>query len=336
MTKVDLKNNKTWLVTGVAGFIGSHLLQELLSQNQTVVGVDNFITGKKENLTDVQNLVSKEQWSKFSFFEADIRDKDSLKKAIQSKKVDIILHQAALGSITRSIEDPMNTHTVNADGTLQVFLLAKEFGIKRVVYASSSSVYGDHPKLPKVESETGNLLSPYAISKAINELYAKNFHALFGLETVGLRYFNVFGARQDPNGPYAAVIPRWIDEVSKGKTIEIYGDGETSRDFCYIKNVVSANLLAATTENKEAFGQAFNVAAGDKTTLNELFKIIQTEVQKTNSNLKVKNPEYKEFRAGDIRHSLADLSKIKKLLHYKIEFDVKTGLKESVQWYLKN
>jgi len=336
---------KTWLITGVAGFIGSNLLESLLKMNQHVVGLDNFLSGLRKNLDEVESLVSPEQWNNFTFIEGDIRDIETCNKACRG--VDYVLHQAALGSVPRSIENPIATHDHNLNGFLNVIIAAKDAQVKRFVYASSSSVYGDHPDLPKLEEKTGNPLSPYAVTKKANEMYADVFAKVYGLETIGLRYFNVFGPRQDSNGPYAAVIPRWFAALKEGQEVYIYGDGETSRDFCFVENVIQANILAACTKNPDALNQVFNIACGVRTTLNELFNLIREIVFSsiTSSDLSDSydhssfiiqhSPIYKEFRPGDIRHSLADISKAKTLLGYIPEYSIKKGLEKAGKWYLK-
>lgn len=336
---------KTWLITGVAGFIGSNLLESLLKLNQHVIGLDNFLSGHRKNFDEVKSLVSPEQWNNFTFIEGDIRDIETCNKACCG--VDYVLHQAALGSVLRSIENPFATHDHNLNGFLNMIVAAKDAQVKRFVYASSSSVYGDHPDLPKVEEKVGNSLSPYAVTKKANEMYADVFAKVYGLETIGLRYFNVFGPRQDPNGPYAAVIPRWFAALREGKEVYIYGDGETSRDFCFVENVIQANILAACTENPDALNQVFNIACGDRTTLNELFILIRnivssaTNVSDSYGHLSSIThqpqvvPLYKDFRPGDIRHSLADISKAKTLLGYRPEYSIKNGLEKAGRWYLK-
>ena len=321
----------TWLVTGAAGFIGSHLVEQLLELDQQVVGLDNFSTGSRRNLSEVLASVSAEQGARFRFHEGDIRDSDSCARACQG--VDLLLHQAALGSVPRSVEDPVLTHEVNATGFLRVLVAARDAGIRRVVYASSSSVYGDHPALPKVEDAVGRQLSPYAVSKRADELYAHVFGSCYGLELVGLRYFNVFGPRQDPNGPYAAVIPRWFAGLRGGTEVAIYGDGETSRDFCFVENVVQANLLAATTTNAGVIGEVFNVAYGERTTLNDLFQMIRDRVARDIPGAKDVRPTYHDFRRGDVRHSHADIGKARRLLHYAPVYSVGEGLDHTARWY---
>jgi UDP-N-acetylglucosamine 4-epimerase len=332
MAKARLRARpRTWLVTGAAGFIGSHLVEHLLALDQRVVGLDNFATGKRQNLADVLALVSAEQAARFRFDEGDIRDPNACARACAG--VEVILHQAALGSVPRSIKDPLTTHDVNVTGFLRVIAAARDCGIRRVVYASSSSVYGDHPALPKVEDVIGKPLSPYATSKLADELYAHAFGRCYGLELIGLRYFNVFGARQDPDGQYAAVIPRWFAGMLGTGELVINGDGETSRDFCYVENVVQANLLAATTDNPEVAGQVFNVAVGERTTLNQLFEQIRTRVADRHPAATAIRPVYREFRPGDVRHSLADIGKTRRLLGYEPTYSVMAGLKRASAWY---
>ena len=322
---------RKWLVTGVAGFIGSNLLEELLKLDQEVVGLDNFSTGKKANLEEVRGLVSPAQWARFRFLEGDITDLAICERACSG--MDYVLHQAALGSVPRSIADPIRSHQSNVTGFLNMLVAARDAGVKRFVYASSSSVYGDHPALPKVEANIGKPLSPYAATKAMDEAYAEVFARTYGLTTVGLRYFNVFGPRQDPTGPYAAVIPLWIAALIERSPVFINGDGETSRDFCFIVNVVQANLLAATTANPAATNQVYNVAVGESTTLNELFEFLRGAVNGDGADQQDQKPIYREFRPGDVRHSLADISKAQKLLNYKPKYRVRQGLEMALYWY---
>ncbi len=331
--KSDLaKNPRTWLVTGVAGFIGSNLLEELLILEQNVVGLDNFATGYQKNLDEIQGRVGEKAWSRFTFLEGDIRNlQDCLKGCAE---VDYVMHQAALGSVPRSIEDPILTNESNVDGFLNMLVAARDTSVKRFVFAGSSAVYGDSPHLPKVEDVIGKPLSPYGLTKYANELYANIFSSTYHLECIGLRYFNVFGGRQDPQGAYAAVIPRWIGELMNGTTPTIYGDGETSRDFCYIDNVVQANVLAAATDNSEAINQVFNVACGGRTTLNELYRMIRDNIIPFNPNVEKTEVQYGDFRQGDVRHSLADISKVKHLLGYAPTYDVLQGMKETVKWHV--
>ncbi|WP_205340908.1 NAD-dependent epimerase/dehydratase family protein [Denitrificimonas caeni] len=324
---------KKWLITGVAGFIGSNLLETLLKLNQHVVGLDNFATGHQYNLDEVQGLVSAEQWSNFNFIEGDIRQLDDCQRACQG--VDYVLHQAALGSVPRSINDPITTNSTNIDGFLNMLVAARDAKVQSFTYAASSSTYGDHPALPKVEDHIGKPLSPYAVTKYVNELYADVFAKTYGFNCIGLRYFNVFGQRQDPNGAYAAVIPKWTAAMIQGEPVFINGDGETSRDFCFIDNTVQANLLAATTTNPDARNQIYNVAVGDRTTLNHLFEAIQAALQENSVNHS-KKPVYREFRAGDVRHSQADVTKIKTLLGYEADFVIKDGIAKAMPWYVAN
>ena len=324
---------KKWLITGVAGFIGSNLLETLLSLGQRVVGLDNFSTGFQHNLDEVQGLVTLEQWQRFTCIKGDIRDLETCTQACAG--VDYVLHQAALGSVPRSIEDPILTNENNLTGFLNMLVAARDAQVTRFVYAASSSTYGDHPGLPKVEDAIGRPLSPYAVTKYVNELYADVFARTYGFKTIGLRYFNIFGRRQDPNGAYAAVMPKWFSGLIKGEEIFINGDGETSRDFCYIDNCVQANILAACAENEDALNQVYNVAFGERTTLNELFTMIKERVADVHPEVKSINPTYRDFRAGDVRHSLADISKSETLLGYKPEFSVKAGLDRAAQWYIE-
>lgn len=336
---------KTWLVTGVAGFIGSNLLETLLKLGQHVVGLDNFSTGYQRNLDEVQTLVTPVQWANFQFINGDIRNLEECRKAMNwatkcsapipmTYGVDYVLHQAALGSVPRSIEDPLNTNQSNIDGFLNILVAARDADVKRLVYAASSSAYGDHPDLPKVEDKIGKPLSPYAVSKLANELYAEAFARSYGFNTIGLRYFNVFGRRQDPEGAYAAVIPKWIAAMIKNEPVFINGDGETSRDFCYIDNAVQANLLAATASNEEAANQVYNVAVGDRTSLNQLYFHLRDNLADQFPNLKRAQPVYRDFRAGDVRHSLADISKAKRLIDYQPSHQIGEGLKGAISWYL--
>lgn len=322
----------TWLVTGVAGFIGSNLLEALLKLNQRVVGLDNFTTGHQRNLNEIQSLVTPEQWANLQFIHGDIRNLEDCQKAAQG--VDYILHQAALGSVPRSVTDPITTNAVNVTGFLNMLEAARDAKVRRFVYAASSSTYGDHTGLPKVEDTIGKPLSPYAVTKYVNELYADVFEKTYGLQSIGLRYFNVFGPRQDPNGAYAAVIPKWISSMIKGEPIFINGDGETSRDFCFIANVVQANLLAATTQNTEAINQVYNVAVGDRTTLNELYAQLHCHLIPYYLHLHVAQPAYRDFRAADVRHSLADISKAAAHLGYAPTHRVNQGLALAMPWYI--
>jgi UDP-N-acetylglucosamine 4-epimerase len=323
-----------WLVTGAAGFIGSHLVERLLRLGQTVVGLDNFSTGHHSNLLDIESRVAAGQWEKFSFIEGDICHLDDCHLAAES--VDYVLHQAALGSVPRSIADPIATNQANVDGFLNMLVASRDARVKRFVYAASSSTYGDHPGLPKVEEQIGKPLSPYAVTKYVNELYADVFYTTYGLQTIGLRYFNVFGPRQDPQGAYAAVIPRWFEELLEGKQSQINGDGETSRDFCYIENTVQANILAATTHNESAINQIYNVAVGDRTSLNQLFFGIRELIATAVPQVTNMEPAYGDFRAGDVRHSQADISKAEKMLGYSPKFTALQGLALTADWFLNS
>jgi UDP-N-acetylglucosamine/UDP-N-acetylgalactosamine 4-epimerase len=343
MTKYEqlqehLKSNQsTWLVTGVAGFIGSNLLEKLLILNQKVVGLDNFDTGHQHNIDqaiqDANNTTGKDLNSNFKFINGDIREIEDCKQACRG--VDYVLHQAALGSVPRSIEDPINTNRANIDGFLNMLVASKDAKVKRFVYAASSSTYGDHPDLPKVEDKIGNPLSPYAVTKVVNELYANVFAKTYGFKTIGLRYFNIFGKRQDPNGAYAAVIPKWVAAILNKEDVFINGDGETSRDFCYIDNTVQMNLLAATTDNDEATDQVYNVALNDRTSLNKLYRMIEERLIQRAQGLEKKEPIYQDFRAGDVRHSQANIDKAKELLDYQPKYMIEKGMDEAMDWYVK-
>jgi UDP-N-acetylglucosamine 4-epimerase len=328
-----LAEPKTWLVTGVAGFIGSNLLETLLKLNQKVVGLDNFATGHQHNLDEVKSLVNTEQWNNFSFVEGDIRNAQDCEQALKynNDTVDYVLHQAALGSVPRSIADPITTNAANITGFLTMLQAAKEAQVKSFTYAASSSTYGDHPALPKVEENIGNPLSPYAVTKYVNELYASVYARTYGFKTIGLRYFNVFGQRQDPDGAYAAVIPKWTASMIKGDEVFINGDGETSRDFCFIENTVQMNILAATAPD-EAKDEVYNVAVGDRTTLNELYEAIQLALQQ-NEIEATSAPTYQDFRPGDVRHSQADVSKAVNNLGYQPEFRILEGIAKAMPWY---
>lgn len=327
-----LDSPRTWLVTGVAGFIGSNLLEQLLKMNQTVIGLDNFATGHKHNLDEVQSLVTTEQWARFNFIRGDIRDYSTCQQAV--KGVDYVLHQAALGSVPRSIADPVTTNATNITGFLNMLHAAKEAQIKSFTYAASSSTYGDHPALPKVEENIGNPLSPYAVTKYVNELYAGVYARTYGFKTIGLRYFNVFGMRQDPDGAYAAVIPKWTAAMIKGEDVFINGDGETSRDFCYIDNVVQMNILSATAPD-EAKNEVYNVAVGDRTTLNDLYNAIKRTLQSKGYHVAAE-PIYREFRAGDVRHSQADISKAKSRLGFSPLYHINDGVIIAIDWYVNS
>lgn len=325
---------KRWLVTGCAGFIGSHLVETLLKLDQTVVGLDNFATGHCRNLDEIKALVSPAQWRQFNFIEADIRDPEACRNAC--REVDFVLHQAALGSVPRSLADPLATNAANIDGFLNMLVAARDAGVRRFVYAASSSTYGDHPDLPKVEAAIGRPLSPYAVTKLVNELYAEVFARCYGFSSIGLRYFNVFGTRQDPEGAYAAVIPRWTRAMLLGENVLINGDGETSRDFCFVANAVQANLLAATTDNPDAVNQVYNVALDDRTSLNRLFEMLRDVLAETNADLGSLKPGYGEFRPGDVRHSQADISKARRLLNYAPTYKLEEGIRVAMPWYVSH
>lgn len=322
----------SWLITGVAGFIGSNLLETLLKLDQRVVGLDNFSTGHRNNLDEVKGSVAPDQWQRFHFIEGDIRSLESCREA--SDGVDYVLHQAALGSVPRSLEDPALTNENNITGFLNMLIAARDAGVRRFVYAASSSTYGDHPDLPKREDRIGNPLSPYAVTKLVNELYASVFARSYGFRTIGLRYFNIFGRRQDPQGAYAAVIPKWFAGLIKGESVYINGDGTTSRDFCYIDNCVQANLLAATVDAEEALDQVYNVAYGERTSLNELFGLVRERVASRHPEAAGIEPIHRDFRPGDVRHSLADIGKARRLLGYDPSHSIVTGLDEAADWYL--
>ncbi len=325
---------KKWVITGVAGFIGSHLLEHLLGLDQTVVGLDNFSTEDRRNMNEVQTLVSDSQWSRFTFVEGDIRDMATCHQVC--KEADVVLHHAALGSVPRSLENPVLTNDSNITGFLHMLVAARDAGVKRFIYAASSSTYGDHPGLPKVEDRIGRPLSPYAVTKYVNELYADVFDRAYGFKATGLRYFNVFGPRQNPLGAYAAVVPKWFSSMVNGEPVYINGDGETSRDFCYVDNVVQANLLAACSTDESAWGQVYNVAFAESTTLNQLFHLIREQVSRHRPGLQVPDPVYRDFRAGDVRYSLASIDKARQSLGYAPEYSVRKGLEVSARWYLKD
>lgn len=325
---------KTWLVTGVAGFIGSNLLEALLKLNQHVVGLDNFSTGYQRNLDEVKSLVKPFQWKNFKFVKGDIRSLEDCRSACIG--VDFVLHQAALGSVPRSIEDPINTSLSNIDGFLNMLVAARDARVQRFVYAASSSTYGDHPDLPKFEDKIGKPLSPYAVTKLVNELYSDVFSITYGFKSIGLRYFNVFGKRQDPNGAYAAVIPKWTSSMINNEPVYINGDGETSRDFCYIENVIQANLLAATAKKEEALNQVYNVAVSERTSLNQLYELLNKNLVKYHPHLLGSKPIYRDFRSGDVRHSLADINKAKMRLGYQPTHKVEDGINEAINWYSSN
>lgn len=356
---------KTWLITGVAGFIGSNLLEALLKLDQRVVGLDNFATGHQRNLDEVRALVTPEQWARFQFIEGDIRDLDMCRQAMrftsshatvegergailhgtyeEANSVDYVLHQAALGSVPRSLENPINTNSTNIDGFLNMLVAARDAGVKSFTYAASSSTYGDHPALPKIEDRIGKPMSPYAVTKYVNELYADVFAQSYGFKTIGLRYFNVFGKRQTPDGAYAAVVPKWVGSMIRGEDVFINGDGETSRDFCFIENAIQANLLAATIsepvplgrgeEGQGARNQVYNVAVGGRTNLNTLFKAIQTSLKALGVTYE-RPPIYRDFRAGDVRHSQADISKARALLGYEPAYEIGAGIEKTMPWYV--
>ncbi|PUE05932.1 NAD-dependent epimerase/dehydratase family protein [Limnohabitans sp. WS1] len=349
--KTELRQTpKTWLVTGVAGFIGSNLLKTLLKLDQRVVGLDNFATGHQRNLDEVQTLVTPAQWANFHFIQGDIRQLTDCQAAMTWQSpvgatssprlpVDYVLHQAALGSVPRSLADPITTNAANVTGFLNMLVAARDAKVQSFTYAASSSTYGDHPALPKVEENIGKPLSPYAVTKYVNELYADVFARSYGFDTIGLRYFNVFGPRQDPNGAYAAVIPKWTAALLKGEPVYINGDGETSRDFTYVANAVQANLLAACAKD-EAKKQVYNVAVGEQTTLNQLFValcdvlVTLLNVNEMRQSIYMARPIFSDFRLGDVKHSLADISKAKSKLKYSVEYVFLDGLKETIKWWL--
>jgi UDP-N-acetylglucosamine 4-epimerase len=323
---------RRWLVTGAAGFIGSHLVETLLGLGQEVVSLDNLATGYKRNLDEVRDAVGQEAWRRHTFIEGDIVDLSTCRRACQG--VEVVLHQAALGSVPRSIEHPLLTHAANATGFLNMLVGARDAGARRFVYAASSSTYGDHPGLPKVEDRIGQPLSPYAVTKYLNELYADVFGRCYGTGAIGLRYFNVFGSRQDPEGAYAAVIPRWVRAMLRGEQVSIYGDGETSRDFCYVANAVQANLRAALVADAAAVNQVYNVAVGERTTLNGLYAVLRELLRERRSGLDVPTPLHEDFRAGDVRHSQADIGKAARLLGFAPTHDLRAGLAEALPWYM--
>jgi UDP-N-acetylglucosamine 4-epimerase len=330
--KILKPNPKTWLITGVAGFIGSNLLQELLCLNQKVIGLDNFETGFQNNLDSVKCNVSNSQWKNFTFIQGSIEDVEKCRKAVDG--VDYVLHQAALGSVPRSIEDPLRTNIINISGFLNILTCSKDARVRKFVYAASSSTYGDSPVLPKVENEIGDPLSPYAVSKYANELYANVFNKVYGFRSVGLRYFNVFGPRQDPSGAYAAVIPKWINQIIKKEPIIINGDGTTSRDFCYVQNVVQANILAALKDTDGQKKSVFNIACSKRTSLNEMLNLIKIQLSGHGVPITSLNVSYKDFRNGDVKHSLANIDLAREVLGYEPSYDVDEGLSKSLPWYL--
>lgn len=337
VTQEELQSHpKRWLITGVAGFIGSNLLESLLKLDQHVVGLDNLSTGHPHNLAEVQASITPEQWQRFRFIQGDIRRLDDCRRACES--VDFVLHQAALGSVPRSISDPIATNQSNIDGFLNMLVAARDAQISSFTYAASSSTYGDHPDLPKQEDKIGRPLSPYAVTKYVNELYAQVFAHAYGFHSIGLRYFNVYGPRQDPEGAYAAVIPKWVDALIKGNDVCINGDGETSRDFCFVQNAVQANLLAATTRDSSALNQVYNIAVGDRTSLNQLYQVIRKTLELNYPEMSkcMAQPIYGAFRSGDVRHSLADISKANNLLGYAPSHRLEEGLQIAVRWYLRH
>lgn len=329
-----LANPRRWLITGVAGFIGSNLLEALLRLGQDVVGLDDFSTGFRRNLEQVRDCVPGHAWQRYRNIEGDIRDAAACRDACEG--VDIVLHHAALGSVPRSIQEPLATHEINATGFVKMLIAARDAGVKRFVYAASSATYGDHPALPKVEDSIGRPLSPYAVTKHVNELYAGVFARCYGIDTVGLRYFNVFGPRQDPDGAYAAVIPAWVGRFIRGQPVHINGDGETSRDFCYVRNAVQANVLAATTDDREAINEVYNIAVGESTTLNALFDLERRLLRERFPRLRGARPVYRAFRDGDVRHSQADISKARRLLGYEPTYRLREGLEEAMSWYVEH
>jgi UDP-N-acetylglucosamine 4-epimerase len=325
---------RKWLVTGVAGFIGSHLLEALLKLDQVVVGLDNFATGYQRNLDQVRQSVASAQWDRFHLITGNIADPMVCAQACAG--VDFVLHQAALGSVPRSLADPVASHQSNVNGCINMLVAARDARVQRFVYASSSAVYGDEPALPKVETRIGKPLSPYAATKLVNEVYADVFARAYGLESIGLRYFNVFGPRQDPEGAYAAVIPKWIAALIQRQPVVINGDGETSRDFCYIDNIVQANLLSTATRDPDAVNQVYNIALGERTTLNQLLQLIREALRTLDPLLPDSRPLYQDFRAGDVQHSLADISKAQRLLGYAPTHRIATGLRVAMAWYQAN
>jgi UDP-N-acetylglucosamine 4-epimerase len=333
-TKHLTANRYRWCVTGVAGFIGSNLLETLLKLGQDVVGLDNFATGFKANLDHVRAAVGEQAWRHFVLVEGDIRRPTDCERAC--REIDFVLHQAAIGSVPRSIADPRTTHEANIDGFVNMLIAARDARVRRFVYASSSSVYGDHPELPKVEERVGQPLSPYAVTKCVNESYASVFARTYGMATIGLRYFNVFGPRQDPDGAYAAVIPRWVAAMIRRKPVEIFGDGETSRDFCYVDNAVQVNLLGALSANEAALNEVYNVAVGDRTTLKELYALLRDLLGGRYPWVAGQEPIYGQFRSGDVRHSQADISKAARLLGYVPTHRIRDGLQRALAWYVDN
>lgn len=329
-----MPDRRAWLITGVAGFIGSNLLEALLRSGQRVVGLDNFATGRLSNLEDVRQNISADEWERFTMIEGDISDLEVCRQACAG--IDYVLHQAALGSVPRSLAHPTATNASNVGGFVNMLDAARGANVRRFVFASSSSVYGDHPALPKVEEQIGNCLSPYAVSKRVDELYAEVFSRCYGMECIGLRYFNVFGPRQDPEGAYAAVIPKWIAAMIQNQAVEINGDGETSRDFCYVTNTVQANLLAATVEDGNATNKVYNIAVGERATLNQLFEMLRLRLLPRFPHLAEAKARYRDFRSGDVRHSHADISKARALLGYEPAYRLQDGLDEALDWYVRN
>ena len=323
-----------WLVTGVAGFIGSNLAEALLKLGQHVTGLDNFSTGHQHNLDQVREAVGEQHWAAFHFIEGDIRHAETCARACEG--IDFVLHEAALGSVTRSLEDPLRTHDVNVTGFVNMMVAARDAKVKRFVYAASSSTYGDHPGLPKMEDLIGKPLSPYAVTKYVNELYADVFARCYGIEAIGLRYFNVFGPRQDPQGAYAAVIPQWVAAMIGNRPVFINGDGETSRDFCFIDNVVQANLLAALATEPHAINTVYNVALNERTSLNQLYHMMRELLQDRFPHLQGAQAQYKNFRAGDVRHSQADITRARESLGYAPTHDIAAGLREAMNWYVQH
>ena len=323
---------RNWLVTGVAGFIGSNLLETLLRLDQSVVGLDNLSSGNRDNLAQVRAAVAAERWAKFRFIEGDVCSLETCRDACRA--VDAVLHEAGLGSVVRSIEDPVSSNASNITGFVNMLVAARDAGVSRFVYAGSSAVYGDHPGMPKVEAEIGRPLSPYGLTKYVNELYAEVFARCYGMQTVGLRYFNVFGPRQDPDAAYAAVIPKWVSDMIRSETLYINGDGETARDFCYVDNVVQANLLAAAVEEPAALNQVYNVAAGEQTSLNTLFEMIRALLAPRFPHVRTLQPVYRDFRQGDVRFSRADIGKAQQLLGYRPALRVQAGLERAIDWYV--
>ena len=332
------QNQSVWLITGVAGFIGSNLLEKLLIHNQKVVGLDNFSTGFQYNIdqaiTSAEKMTNLNLKNNFKFIKGDIAKLKDCQQACIG--VDFVLHQAALGSVPRSIESPIDTNRANINGFLNILVAVKDSSVKRFIYAASSSTYGDHPDLPKVEENIGNPLSPYAVTKLVNELYAGVFSHTYGVDTIGLRYFNIFGKRQNPYGAYAAVIPSWISAILNNEDVYINGDGKTSRDFCYIDNVLQMNILAATSSNSDAINQVYNVAVSENNSLNQLYQMLEERILNKSNNLFKKTPIYRDFRIGDVKHSLADINKAQRLLGYNPKYTLSKGLDESIDWYMRS